>query len=385
MRKHISALILAASSLLLSNTGNATTRTVNNTVTYAYNPGQYNSLTLANAAASNGDTILVAGSAVAYDAGGFTLTKRLVIIGPGYNPMNADRLPATISGSFTIGTAANGSVVMGLVFAGQLQAGSAPSNFTFRRNYFVANVGLNAGYTYTNFLFSENVIGQNCNVYFPANISCPNLVFRNNIFLGDAGNNKLQLPSSADYARDTIDHNLFIAGKYGTVNGTYFDNNNYGFILARNHYISNNIFLNGTALNNNNTSTGYINNYFFNNITYRSGSTMSATPTGTNYGSGNINNTNPLITTLFSSSTNVYLDFNADNLRLASGSPCLNAATDGTNIGPTGGMYPIYMSTNTFLTGEPPVPSIRSLSITSSTTVAPGTSISVSVTAKKIN
>ena len=207
--------------------------------------------------------------------------------------------------------------------------------------------------------------------------------FKNNIFIGDIGSGAYKLYLGASAATDTIDHNTFINGRNGAVIGSTFGSGS-GFLRCSNAIITNNIFYNLPAFSSTilPSCTG---NYFNNNICYRSGTSLSTIPQASNFGTGNLNNVDPMFNTIFSSATNIYLDYNTDNLRPATGSPCISAATDGTNIGATGGRYPVYLSTNTVLTGEPPIPSVRSINITSSTVIAPGTPVNVTVRAKKIN
>jgi hypothetical protein len=82
---------------------------------------------------------------------------------------------------------------------------------------------------------------------------------------------------------------------------------------------------------------------------------------------------------------NIYLDFTNDNLRPQSGSPVINAGTDATNIGPTGGYYPIYDAVRPFITGEAPVPLIETITPTGATSVNPGSPFTIQVLAKDIH
>jgi len=375
MKNTIKSLMTSVAILAALN-GSATVRTVNAGISGYPNPGQYNSISAAITAASAGDTLMIAGS-TPYDVAGFTVSKQLVFIGAGYNPQNSDHLTTIVSGTVTLNASSTGSVFMGLVFSSQLTSTANLSNITFKRCYF--GNGMYNGYTMANLLMTECVVyGQ-----FQMNTTTTTTNIKNNVFIGDIGAGAYKLYIGNGAATDTIDHNTFINGKNGSVTGSTFATGS-GFMRCNSAIITNNIFYNlpvfsATILP---SCTG---NYFNNNICFRSGTTLSTMPQTGNFGSGNINNTDPQFTTIFSSATNVYLDFNADNIRPATGSPCLSAATDGTSIGATGGRYPVYLSTNTVLTGEPPVPSVRSINITSSTVVAPGTPVNVTVRAKKIN
>lgn len=372
MKKNLLAFLVAS---IIAIPVFATVRTVNAGITGYPAPGQYSSISAAITAASTGDTLMIAGS-TPYDASGFTVSKQLVFIGAGYNPQNVDHLTTIVSGVVTLNASSNGSVFMGMIFNSSIATTANISNITFRRCYLN---GFSTNFTVANFSMLECISYGSVNM----NTSITTSVFRNNIFIGDiaSGSYKLYIPSST--ATDTVDHNTFLNGKNGSVIGSTYASGS-GFMKSVNAIITNNIFYNlpvfaSTILS---SCTG---NYFYNNICYRSGTTLPTIPQSGNFGTGNINNSDPMFTTIFSSTTNVYLDFNADNVRPASGSPCLFAATDGTTIGATGGRYPVYLSTNNVLTGEPPVPSVRSFNITSSTVVAPGTPINVTVRAKKIN
>ena len=95
---------------------------------------------LADASVRPGDTLYVAGSSVAY--AGFRLTKRVVIIGPGYmldeNPgLQASVLQATISGAVEVDAGADGAVLEGLSFESRVRVEEA-FDVVFRRCRVVA-------------------------------------------------------------------------------------------------------------------------------------------------------------------------------------------------------------------------------------------------------
>ncbi len=367
--------LFAAAALFAATTVSATIRTVNAGITGYPAPGQYSSISAAITAANPGDTLMIAGS-TPYDAAGFTVSKQLVFIGAGYNPQNVDRLTTIVSGAMTLNASSNGSVFMGMIFNSTIVSTANFSNVTFRRCYLNSFTTSN---TVSGFNMTECVVlGQ-----ITFNTTLTSSIFRNNVFIGDIGSGAYKLYMSASAATDTVDHNTFINGRNGSVTGSTYASGS-GFMRSINAIITNNIFYNLPVFSTTilSSCTG---NYFYNNICYRSATTLPTIPQSGNFGTGNINNNDPLFTTIFSSATNIYLDLNADNIRPASGSPCLFAATDGTTIGATGGRFPVYLSTNNVLTGEPPIPSVRAFNITSSTVVAPGTPINVTVRAKKIN
>jgi hypothetical protein len=297
---------------------------------------------------------------------------------------------------------------MGFIFNGVVanQSGVTMNNLTIRRNRFNAAVNMN-NQPCTNILFAENLFYQ-CVSFQTTCTTCSGLVLRNNVFFGNyegyggsvpAGSSfpmytysmHLVLPYSSSAVQvDTIDHNLFLNGRNGCVAGYCMTayNGQYGALNCRKAWISNNIFYGMNALDSNLATVGnYINNTFVNNLTYRPGYFLTPITWGINSGTGNIANSNPAISVYNGTSgTNIYLDCDNDNLRPGAGGAAFHAASDGTDIGPTGGRFPIYLSTNEKLTGEPPVPAVYQIMIPGGgSMVAPGSTISVDVRARKIN
>jgi hypothetical protein len=278
---------------------------------------------------------------------------------------------------------------MGFEFDGLLSytatGGTNHNNISFIRNYFTYNGSLNFNVdSVVNNQFINNIFGNNCVVYFVSTNRVISTYFFNNVFLY-CNNYSIALNTTAQQ-NIVVDHNLFLYGNRsstslsytGAVGGIYW--NNAGSISYS--VVSNNIFYNCAALYLNAGITGF--NIFSNNITFTATSQPTLPYSGST-GSGNYNNTNPLLTTIFSSAANPYLDFNLDNINLLSSSPCINAGSDGTNIGPTGGAYPIYNTNSTALTGEPPLPSVRSITVSGSSTISTGGTLNVTVTGKKLN
>jgi hypothetical protein len=127
--------------------------------------------------------------------------------------------------------------------------------------------------------------------------------------------------------------------------------------------VTNNIFVNLHP--NTNFST------FNNNLIFNSGNDV--LPYGNNTGSGNFNGSAPLFVNV--------PDYNGINLsydyHLTASSPGHNGGTDGTDIGPFGGIDPLID-----LTGTPPVPQIKIFNI-NNTVVLPNTPLDIYVKAKK--
>ncbi|MBX2967275.1 MAG: hypothetical protein KF845_14110 [Cyclobacteriaceae bacterium] len=132
------------------------------------NPGStakdFTTINAAHADASAGDTLYLIGSPVNYTNATLTITKRLVIIGPGYflgeNPNTQANLGTAFmgSGAFSISFAAGseGSVITGVEFRGGFTVSS--NNIVVKRNYFFNNsVSINA----SNVVFIQNYFGAN--------------------------------------------------------------------------------------------------------------------------------------------------------------------------------------------------------------------------------
>jgi len=356
---------------------NATIYTVNNNQNLPNTPGQYTNVTAAISAASSGDTILIAGSATAYS--GFNISKKLVILGPGYNPDKQNPLPATFNASIYFTTAAaSGSTIMGINCSYIYNAsGFTLSNVTIRRNW-VGGIYLAYDST-SNILIAENMVLYYVYLYTSSKDS-----IKNNVFYEGAYLQELNTTSHSYNLPVYIYNNLFLNGNYSTP----LKSSSLSIaIYSRNAVISNNIFYNVFPMDTsgkNTKTSGYVNNTFNNNLEY-SGATIRNLPDTNNIGSGNLNNVDPKFIAILSSSTNPYLDFNVDNLRLKSGSPAHNAGTDHTDIGPTGGRYPIYVSTNRYLTGEPTIPEIKQINYIGPSSVSPGKTIKIQIKATKIN
>ncbi len=122
----------------------ATVRTVSNNPT---RPAQFTTFAAAQTASVNGDTIYMYGSPFEYPA--ITVSKRLVIIGAGYNPNNQFGQPTDIN-SITLfrdagSSNATGTVLTGLLVSGALNIGGLMSNniriFRCRFNSYINMAG----------------------------------------------------------------------------------------------------------------------------------------------------------------------------------------------------------------------------------------------------
>lgn len=166
-----------------------------------------------------------------------------------------------------------------------------------------------------------------------------------------------------------IQNNVFVGSK-GNTNA---------FNTMLDAIVANNIFYGRTpsiSSTGNSTSTNFQRNVFTNNLSYETGNDELPPAGGGvgNSGDGNIEGSSPLF-------TNVLLlnSWSSDyNFTLLAGSPALNAGSDGTDIGITGGPYP-FTGTN-FILKTTPLPTIQILN--TSTVINPGDDLDVRIKAK---
>ncbi|MBL7766860.1 MAG: hypothetical protein JNJ58_12240 [Chitinophagaceae bacterium] len=319
--------IISLGLLLCLTTDNlwATVRTVLNVPSGL---AQFNDIQSAADASVSGDTIYIHGSTTTYAS--FTVTnKKLVYIGPGYatqktqalsakifhaNIENYSNLPGSASGTEFHGLQVTGT----LAFGGPFTNGVAVNNVLIQRCYFTgssAGVSMTRGNTtYSNYIFQSNYFHA---TFFNANASGTtyvNMLFRNNVVLHQGTSNTF-MPSFNNSTGLHIDHNLFYGT--GTLFGTSANNPNFATI-------TNNIFINVAGIGNTQNSL------YQNNLTF---STNHSAPwtMGSNYDGGGNMNANPLMVNqvaLTANALDVLMDFNP-----GPGSPCLNAGTDGLNLG----------------------------------------------------
>lgn len=338
---------LSLALLLLPLSALAATLRVNNTPDTA---ADYPTIQAAINAAADGDTILIEGSATPYSP--FTVTnKRLSLIGPGYGlaanlGTPANKLGAIISSttsyvrtsSASAGTA-NGSLVMGLEFSGDLVLDGC-INVTVARNLFNSfasgRVTLNG---------ASNLVSQ-----------C--------YFLGSSGP-AIQFSSTASGAK--VENCMLPQIGMSTYGGgapiTVYLRNNLLYSLSESGAVvvaENNIFLGSVSPT---SSSQYRNNLF-----------SSSVPSNIN-GSGNLGPVN--FSTVMPAYQNSAASFDG---RYKIGpatpptggtNPAFNAGTDGTHIGPFGGSNPYILS------GIPPLPTIDEFS--APTFASPGSTLTIRV------
>jgi len=357
--------------LLVSVSAHATVRTVSNNPT---RPAQFTTFAAAQTASVNGDTIYIYGSPFQYPD--ITISKRLVLIGAGYNPNNQFGQPTNVANIILfrdtgVNNASN-SVIIGIL-TGRLDISGIMSNnirvFRCRfTSYINMRGGSPAGYAdgwvlYNN-IFQSYIYGGGSS---STSQSATNIVLANNIF----GTNGYLY----DFNSNTIivDHNIFLGANnlYRTFNiivtnniftrttGTVFYGSTSGPVLCT----FNNNLSNQTTIADPTTytpATSFIN-------------TFTGTGGGSNFGGGNIVGQDPL----YVSVTN-FNDYVATaNYRLQASSAGKNAGTDGTDLGIYGGSYPFPSGgapgSGYDTSPMPPIPQVTELNIQNATVPVNGT------------
>lgn len=339
--------------------GFATTWTVSNVTN---RPAQFTNLNAAQSAAADGDTLLVYGGGGSY--GDFTLQKRLYLIGEGIGPT----VPNTSVGYLVLDHVSevlnpNGSVVEGLIVYNQVQFLQAEPHhdITFKRCY-LAN-----GMSFLDVADEQNIRFESCIVNGPlaAAYGTPgeiqNLVFENCVLDGGFAITSYLINCWWCYQYMTdfdgqlmFRNNLFLnrmsEGNLGGVNEVVFENNIfYGY-----------------------APSGVANSVFNHNLTYFTGSFSDLPPAG-NQGSGNLEDVDPQFENVPPAGGAFSWDW---NFNLQSGSPADGSGTLGTDIGLTGGNFPV----NGNLKQHPAIPAVLSVNLPT-TAVQIGGSVQISIEA----
>ncbi|MCU0379259.1 MAG: hypothetical protein MUC78_13475 [Bacteroidales bacterium] len=273
----------------------------------------YATIQAANDAAINGDTIYIEGSTTAY--AGADISKRLIIIGPGYfltenDSTQANGLEVQINGAISFNPGSSGSIIAGCVVSG---IGIGADNLSITRcNFSSISIIVN---TVNNILIVQNYCSS---IYMPSN-KMTNSIIANNM----------------------ADH-IFCNASCGPLQiiNNIITGYSYGGISAYNSSIANNILTQTTA--NMPVHTGNtINNNIF-------------AGAGTN-ANGNLYNV---------VMANVFVDFSGSlkysddaKWKLKTGSPAIGAGVSGVDCGVFGGAAPYVLS------GIPNLPHIYEASI----------------------
>lgn len=341
----------------------------------------FNSPQAAADAASNGDTIYIQPSPLAYPSFQY-LDKKLAFFGAGFRPDKDLVLQSIISGmgvgdQASVAGSPNGSSFEGIVFGGAINlsfsfTGSLGlSDISFRRCEFRGNSSAGFGQirigsgtqTHSNYLFESNYFNGSGIDLAGLNITMNNMIFRNNLVRSSLNNRVFGTFTTV--SNILIDHNLFYNN--GTAQSVF---NTCQFLL-----ISNNVFINKDPAGSNAVS-GISNSTFTNNITFGNTNPAPWILFNNINGGGNIANQDPLIaagTALLSGSApdNPLLDYS-----IAAG-PANNAGSDGKDMGL---LYDNNTTANWNFARNALLPYVRTLNITNPT-VSPGGTLNVNITA----
>ena len=320
----------------------ATIRTLSN---YPFSPGQFTTFAAAHTACNNNDTIYVHGSTVTY--GVISITKPgIVVIGTGHNPVKQGPL---VSAFTNITISAISCQLIGLAFDNL----TANSNLlTVKRCKILQPAagpfGIMSGGTSQNWTIEGNVFsGINSNLIL--NLNSSNTTVSNNIFNGQVA---IQGGNSSTLSTFIIANNIFIG-----VSASVFN--------VGNAVINNNIFYRASPQG---ATLGCVMN---NNISFSCSNNGFSAP-----GVSNLVNVNPLFTSF--PLAGALFDY-SHNYKLAAGSPGLNNGSDGTDRGVFGGFGAKFS-----MTGEPAIAEITGFVITSSPVIAPGGTLNINVTSKRV-
>ncbi len=331
--KTFSTLAAAALLLLAGTTARATVRIVDNNVNSAT---PYSVIDSAIKASAPGDTVYVQASPTSY--GNVNIDRRITLIGAGYDitgtqhNLNSKVSGITLDSTVVFGPVApRGTKIIGLDIS-TISASQA-----------------------------DNISGVSIERCRVSSISVTNSSWRVvNCIVG----NLYMSPSSGPVSGGHytfISNNIFyasISGFGNTMTGVVITNNFFktsGSFISNtwNTVISNNIFWFNSASNPFSSTT---NSTFSNNLAF--GTSALTLPPAGNSGGSNMSNTNPQFVNVPLSSTFSTTNIPTYNFGFQTGSPAINAGSDGTNIGPSGGGYPMSV-----FTGAPQIPQMQELNI----------------------
>lgn len=343
----------------LATLANATIHTVNNNLN---GPGIFTSIQAAHDAASSGDTIYLAASPSGY--GGATLSKKIALFGAGMRPIEKKDNSASsfLIGNISLVSGSDGSQIVGINFSGRgLTIDNNVSNCQLLRNNFTNGcnmVQFNGG-SYSGWLIANNFFNQDaccCTAINGQNQTFTNFLIQNNVFTDNTSCQcgDFVLRGFGSTANCIFSNNLVYSNEAG-------DN---AFGSVSNFIMENNIF--HTA-----SPGGASNSVMNNNITF--GTNQNTLPYGSNSGLNNVSNTDPQLTTFINTTKNPFQNFQP------SAGPAKTGGVNGTQMGVYGGGF------NWNNSAVPPIPAIKSFSITSGSTVPSGGSMTIKVTATKQN
>jgi len=362
--------LFAVATIFATTALHATVRTVSNDPN---SPGQYTDLPTAVAAANAGDTLLVSGGSLYSD---ITLTKRLIILGTGYNPYKDFSATVTQINNVTFNDGSDGSVMQGFVINYTVNSsGNGVNNIVVKRNKFTYYSSCLVCYG-NSWLISENYFSGTQRTWGDAiTINGSSYLVQNNLFVG--------APQITNQA--TNYNTLFVNNTFLICNDPSF----YSPKLALyNALIANNIFYGTNGDMNESFGVGTGNTITDNVVYNNSYSNPLNVSAGINQGVGNKYSIDPKFTNLVTTTggfgpyniTTTYAIPLSSNLQLLPTSTVKTGGTDGKELGIYGGSTPAQNP----LTGSPAIPQINSMML-NNLTVAPGGTLSVTLKAKEGN
>ncbi len=346
-------------------------------------------------AAAAGDIVQVQPSPTTY--GNVTIDKQITLMGIGFNvdkdiPLTSNMGSITLTNNVDNTSDADGTIIKGLNFT-LLSPGLNTGPSYLLENILIQNCQLQYIYAPSSYSSIDGLEVRDC--YITSNITSSsgiyfsrpvtNVIIRNNLFIFGISF------ASTTPGSNIITNNIIYDGIYVNAEGsnTTILNNNFiassggdsGFnTKLKDCIIANNIFYGMTPSISNagSTSTNFQRNVFTNNLVFSTGDdTMPPTGGGSgNSGSGNISLVSPLFANvnLLDTWSSAY-DFTLQVSGPAS--PAINAGSDGTDIGISGGSYPFPTPNFVLKTTAAPVIQI----LNTSTVINPGDPLPVRVKA----
>lgn len=296
-------------------------------------PGQYTDLQAAADAASNGDTLLVAGSATSY--GNLTVNdKEIHLVGVGYEPNKQFPLSTSVQ-NITLGVAGSGahnSTIEGLLITGDVTIGGTASeplqNITIKRckredgNWGISIGEVDGVFVYNNLLI-KGYYGMSISNGFLSQVTVGrNIFIENNIITGG-----VSMYSTANAGAVIVRNNLFTLGPGGGGANVGVP----GTVTTANYCtVANNIYASGAQQNISGSYGIFTHNLAFDN------SNADFIASGTNSASNNLDDVDPMFV-LYQSGVANYL---TNDYHLQPGSPAIGAGLNGEDLGIYGGNYP---------------------------------------------
>ena len=381
MRHIITLLLVLASPVLLAQT----TYIVDHNFNAPTGAHVFSTIQAAVNAAVGGDIIQIQPSPTAY--GNVTINKPLTIMGIGFNLTKDIPLGSTMGNIILTNNPAtledaSGTIITGLVLANFYPGTDSGPNYTLN-DVTIHNCRLAAISTTSAYMPLDNFLayGNDITSYVQFGRQLINSVFRNNVLRANYITITHATPSTLN-----ITNNIFYA--YVTISATgssvSINNNNFigasgtaSFNYLYDKLVVNNIFYGRTPSNSaaGTASANLQRNTFTNNLSISTGNDALPPAGATNTGDGNLVGVPAGFTNVpVSSSWSTAHDFTL----MAGTSQAINAGSDGTDIGITGGAYP-WTEANLFLKTTA-APTIETLN--TSTIINPNADLPVRVKAK---